>query len=79
MMMNIRYIYLSLTILFLSSLSAIYAQNVYGLKDCISIGLERNFSILIAKNDETISKNNFTLGNAGFCPLLISLAETQEH
>jgi outer membrane protein TolC len=41
---------------------------VYGLKDCISIGLERNFSILIAKNDETISKNNYTLGNAGFLP-----------
>jgi outer membrane protein, adhesin transport system len=43
-------------------------QKVYGLKDCISTGLERNFSILIAKNDETISKNNYTLGNAGFLP-----------
>jgi outer membrane protein TolC len=43
-------------------------QKVYGLKDCISIGLEKNFSILIAKNDETISKNNFTAGNAGFLP-----------
>ena len=43
-------------------------QNVYGLKDCISIGLERNFSILVARNNETISKNNFTLGNAGFLP-----------
>jgi outer membrane protein TolC len=41
---------------------------VYGLKDCISTGLERNFSILIARNSETISKNNFTLGNAGFLP-----------
>jgi outer membrane protein TolC len=41
---------------------------VYGLKDCISIGLERNFSILVAKNNETISKNNYTLGNAGFLP-----------
>jgi outer membrane protein TolC len=70
MMMNIRYIYISLTILLLSSFSAIYAQNVYGVKECISIGLERNFSILIAKNDETIAKNNFTLGNAGFLPTL---------
>jgi outer membrane protein TolC len=43
---------------------------VYGLKDCISVGLERNFSILIAKNSETISKNNFTLGNAGFLPTI---------
>jgi outer membrane protein TolC len=41
---------------------------VYGLKDCISIGLEKNFSILIARNNETISKNNFTTGNAGLLP-----------
>lgn len=45
-------------------------QNVYGLKECISIGLERNFSILIARNDETISKNNYTLGNAGLLPTI---------
>ena len=50
------------------SFKPVHGQNVYGLKDCISIGLERNFSILIAKNDETISKNNFTLGNAGLLP-----------
>ena len=49
---------------------------MYGLKDCISIGLERNFSILIAKNDETISKNNYTLGNAGLLPT-INLNGTQ--
>ena len=39
------------------------------LKIASQSGLERNFSILIAKNDETISKNNYTLGNAGFLPL----------
>lgn len=59
--------------LFLSLLTALficqsYGQNVYGLKDCISIGLERNYSILIAKNNEDIAKNNFTPGNAGFLP-----------
>jgi outer membrane protein TolC len=53
-----------------------HGQNVYGLKDCISIGLERNFSILIAKNDETISKNNYSLGNAGFLPT-VNLVGTQ--
>jgi outer membrane protein, adhesin transport system len=52
------------------SLTPAPGQNVYRLKDCISIGLERNFSILIAKNDETISKNNFTLGNAGLLPTI---------
>ena len=52
------------------SFKPVHGQNVYGLKDCISIGLERNFSILIAKNDATISKNNFTLGNAGLLPTI---------
>jgi adhesin transport system outer membrane protein len=64
--MKIRLLYLS--ILALLSLSHLQGQETYGLKDCISIGLERNFSILIAKNSETISKNNFSLGNAGFLP-----------
>lgn len=45
-----------------------YGQNILGIKDCISIGLENNFSILIAKNSEEIAQNNYTLGNAGFLP-----------
>jgi outer membrane protein TolC len=52
------------------SFEPLHSQNVIGLKECISIGLERNFSILVAKNNETISKNNYTLGNAGFLPSL---------
>jgi outer membrane protein TolC len=66
--MRIRLLYLNLLILL--SLSPLQGQKIYGLKDCISIGLERNFAILIAKNSETISKNNFTLGNAGFLPTI---------
>jgi outer membrane protein, adhesin transport system len=65
-----RNIYLSLLILLLISFTPAHGQNVYGLKECISIGLERNFSILVAKNNETISKNNFTPGNAGFLPTI---------
>jgi outer membrane protein, adhesin transport system len=71
-----RFIYLNILILLTGSLLPVHAQNVYGLKDCISIGLERNFSILIAKNDETISKNNYSLGNAGFLPT-VNLVGTQ--
>jgi len=44
------------------------AQSTYTLKDCIKIGLERNFSILVARNNETISNNNYSIGNAGFLP-----------
>lgn len=40
----------------------------YSLHDCISTGLERNFSILVARNSEIISANNYTIGNAGFLP-----------
>ncbi|PKP34703.1 MAG: TolC family protein [Bacteroidetes bacterium HGW-Bacteroidetes-17] len=63
-----RFIYLSLIII--TSLSSIKAQTVYGLKDCIGIGLERNFSLRVARNSESITKNNYTKGNAGYLPSL---------
>lgn len=63
-----RFINISLLILLSLVFIPSEAQTVYGLKECISIGLERNFSILIATNDEIISKNNYTLGNAGLLP-----------
>lgn len=56
-------------LIFLASLS-LKGQVVYDLNECIKIGLERNFSLLIAKNSESIAKNNFTIGNAGFLPSL---------
>lgn len=65
-----RFKYLSLIALLSLSNATGQGQKVYGLKDCISVGLERNFSILIARNSETISKNNFTPGNAGFLPTI---------
>jgi len=62
--------YLSLSFLFLTFLSTGNSQVIYGLKDCINIGLENNFSLLVARNSETIAKNNYTLGNAGYLPSL---------
>jgi adhesin transport system outer membrane protein len=62
--------YLSLSFLFLAFLSSGNSQVVYGLKDCINIGLEKNFSILVARNSGTVAKNNYTLGNAGYLPSL---------
>jgi adhesin transport system outer membrane protein len=47
-----------------------HAQVVYDLNYCIKIGLDKNFSLLITRNSETIAKNNFTKGNAGFLPSL---------
>jgi adhesin transport system outer membrane protein len=66
--MKLRLILYSL-FLVMFSLSA-GSQVVYDLKDCIKTGLEKNFSLLITRNNETISDNNYTPGNAGFLPTL---------
>ncbi len=61
---------LLLTLLMVFAVFSSYAQKIYGLDDCIEAGLEKNFSILIAKNLESIAKNNYTTGNAGYLPSL---------
>jgi adhesin transport system outer membrane protein len=66
--MKISFLGLSLLIIIPSFFSQ--AQVVYNLNECIRIGLDRNFSILIARNNETISNNNHTIGNAGYLPSL---------
>lgn len=66
--MRMRLLLLSISILSSSLIS--FSQNVLKLRDCISTGLENNYSILIARNNETISRNNFTAGNAGYLPKL---------
>ena len=44
------------------------AQEIYTLENCIRIGLEQNYSIRIIQNEEQISSNNVTPGNAGYLP-----------
>jgi len=66
--MKIRLLSLSLALFF--NISSGISQKVYSLTDCIGIGLERNFSILVARNSETIANNNYTPGNAGYLPSL---------
>ena len=38
------------------------------LQECLEIGIENNFDLQIVRNEELISDNNVTLGNAGFLP-----------
>ena len=45
-------------------------QQVIGLQEVISKGLENNYSLRISRNQEQISTNNYSLGNAGFLPSL---------
>ncbi len=54
------------------------AQEPLTLDEAVSIGLEKNFSIKLARSDETIDANNHTYGNAGFMPV-ISLSARQNY
>lgn len=67
--MKIKFLLINFTLLLIFS-AASGQDVVYNLNECIRIGLERNFSLLIARNSEAIAKNNFTIGNAGFLPSL---------
>ncbi len=50
----------------------LYAQPAptYTLKSCLEQGLLNNYSLRIVRNEEQVSKNNATPGNAGFLPTL---------
>ena len=59
-----------ITILAVSAALGAKAQEVYSLKQCIETGLERNYSIRIIRNEQLISDNNTTQGNAGYLPTI---------
>jgi outer membrane protein TolC len=44
------------------------AQETLSLRQCLETGLERNFSLRIARNEQAVSRNNATPGNAGYLP-----------
>ena len=48
--------------------AAVAQEKVYTLQECLQEGLENNWSLKIEKNNQRISDNNATLGNAGFLP-----------
>ncbi|MFR0677351.1 TolC family protein [Dysgonomonas mossii] len=43
-------------------------QVVFDLKRCIEVGLQKNYDIRIMRNNQEISDNNLTVGNAGYLP-----------
>ncbi|GHV56015.1 membrane protein [Bacteroidia bacterium] len=47
-----------------------FSQETYDLKRVLETGLERNYDIRIIRNEQKISENNATLGNAGILPAL---------
>lgn len=46
------------------------AQYTYTLQQCLEEGLSNNYSLRIVRNEEQQSKNNATLGNAGYLPTI---------
>ena len=54
--------------IFIICIPTAFAQKIYTLQECIEAGLENNYSIRIINNEEQISSNNATIGNAGYLP-----------
>ncbi len=59
----------SLALFFLFLINA-YSQNMLSLEEAIKMGLSNNFSILIVKNSNEISKLQNNFGNAGMTPTI---------
>ena len=57
-------------LILLSFPSLLGAEEIYTLRKVLETGLENNYDIRIVKNEQKISDNNVTLGNAGFLPSL---------
>ena len=45
-------------------------QKTYTLQECLNEGLENNYSLKMVRNQQRVSDNNATVGNAGFLPSL---------
>lgn len=52
----------------LHALVVIPESNKMTLSECIALGLEQNYQIKITRNEQRITDNNATWGNAGFLP-----------
>jgi len=59
---------INLTFLFLMSCKIFFAQSVLTLDEAIKQGLEKNYNVLIAKNQQSIAQTQNNIGNAGLSP-----------
>ena len=46
------------------------AQEIMDLKSCLETGLKQNYDIRIVRNEQRMSDNNYTIGNAGYLPTI---------
>lgn len=61
-----KYILFTVSLLVISQ--TCQSQVIFDLKRCIETGLQRNYDIRITRNNQEISDNNLTIGNAGYLP-----------
>lgn len=59
-----------LIFLFLGVTTKLQAQDTLSVDEAITIGLTNNYAIQISDNETDISRNNSSLGNAGFLPTI---------
>ncbi|WP_081990633.1 TolC family protein [Sporocytophaga myxococcoides] len=57
-----------LAVIWTASFLTAFSQDTLTLEKAIEIGLENNYTIIIARNTQKIAENSNTLGNAGFLP-----------
>lgn len=60
--------YILIIILAIAAPSICNSQVVFDLRRCIETGLQKNYDIRIMRNNQEISDNNLTVGNAGYLP-----------
>ena len=60
--------YILIIILAIAAPSICNSQVVFDLRRCIETGLQKNYDIRIIRNNQEISDNNLTVGNAGYLP-----------
>ena len=59
-----------ITLLAVCATATAQSQDIYSLKRCIETSLEKNYSIQMVRNEQRISDNNATPGNAGYLPTM---------
>ena len=64
------YVYLAVSLMLTGLPTLLTAQETKGIREIITTGLENNFDLKISRNEQRISDNNLTLGNAGYLPTI---------
>lgn len=61
---------ITIVFLFLVFANSLMAQDSLSLKNILAIGLEKNYSIIVARNSEEIAENNLKFSTYAFFPVL---------